>query len=78
MRVLIIGGTGFIGSYVLRRLLGDGHSVAVFHRGKSGSDLPRDALRIIGDRRRLADSAGEFDRFAPQLVIDMIPIDPNR
>jgi nucleoside-diphosphate-sugar epimerase len=73
MRVLIIGGTGFIGSYVLRRLLGDGHSVAVFHRGKSGSDLPRDALRIIGDRRRLADYAGEFDRFAPQIVLDMIP-----
>jgi nucleoside-diphosphate-sugar epimerase len=73
MRVLIIGGTGFIGSYVLRRLLGDGHSVAVFHRGKSGSDLPRDALRIIGDRRRLDDYAGEFDQFAPQIVLDMIP-----
>jgi nucleoside-diphosphate-sugar epimerase len=73
MRVLIIGGTGFIGSYVLRRLLGDGHSVAVFHRGKSGSDLPRDVLRIIGDRRRLADYAGEFDQFAPQIVLDMIP-----
>jgi nucleoside-diphosphate-sugar epimerase len=73
MRVLIIGGTGFIGSYVLRRLLGEGHSVAVFHRGQSGSDLPRDALRITGDRRRLADYGGEFDRFGPQVVIDMIP-----
>ena len=73
MRVLIIGGTGFIGSYVLRRLLGEGHSVAVFHRGQSGSDLPREALRIIGDRRRLADYGGEFDRFGPQVVLDMIP-----
>src|SRR6266545_3673797 len=73
MRVLIIGGTGFIGSYVLRRLLGEGHSVAVFHRGQTGSDLPREALRIIGDRRRLADYGGEFDRFGPQVVLDMIP-----
>ena len=73
MRVLIIGGTGFIGSYVLRRLLGEGHSVAVFHRGQSGSDLPRDALRITGDRRRLADYGGQFDRFGPQVVLDMIP-----
>jgi nucleoside-diphosphate-sugar epimerase len=73
MRVLIIGGTGFIGSYVLRRLLGGGHSVAVFHRGQSGSDLPREALRVIGDRRRLADFGGEFGRFGPQVVLDMIP-----
>jgi nucleoside-diphosphate-sugar epimerase len=73
MRVLIIGGTGFIGSYVLLRLLGEGDSVAVFHRGQSGSDLPREALRIIGDRRRLADYGGEFDRFGPQVVLDMIP-----
>lgn len=73
MRVLIIGGTGFIGSHVLRRLLGDGHSVAVFHRGQSGSDLPREALRITGDRRRLADYGGEFDRFGPQVVLDLIP-----
>src|SRR5262245_50483683 len=73
MRVLIIGGTGFIGSYVLRRLLGEGHSVAVFHRGQSGNDVPREALRIIGDRRRLADYGGEFDRFGPQVVLNMIP-----
>jgi nucleoside-diphosphate-sugar epimerase len=73
MRVLIIGGTGFIGSYVLRRLLGEGHSVAVFHRGQSGSGLPREALRITGDRRRLADYGGQLDRFGPQVVLDMIP-----
>src|SRR5262245_38085172 len=75
MRVLIIGGTGFIGSYVHRRLLGEGqgHSVAVFHRGQSGSDLPREALRITGHRRRLADYGGEFDRFGPQVVLDVYP-----
>lgn len=73
MRVLIIGGTGFIGSCVLRRLIGEGHSVAVFHRWLSGGDLPREALRIIGDRRRLADCGGEFDQFGPRVVLDMIP-----
>lgn len=73
MRVLMIGGTGFIGSHVLRRLLDESHSVAVFHRGLSQNNWPREAPRIVGDRQRLADYVNEFDQFAPQVVLDMIP-----
>src|SRR5499426_2802204 len=73
MRVLIIGGTGFIGPYRLRTLICGGHSAAVFYRGQSGSDLPRAGLRPLGARRRLAEYCGEFDRFGPQVVLDMIP-----
>ena len=40
MKVLIIGGTGFIGSYVTRRLSETGHTVTVFHRGRTGLPLP--------------------------------------
>ena len=32
MRILVIGGTGFIGSHVLHNLLNRGHEVLVFHR----------------------------------------------
>jgi nucleoside-diphosphate-sugar epimerase len=51
MRVLIVGGTGFIGPYVVRRLAAMGHEVAVFHRGTSGMALPVE--HIIGDWRDL-------------------------
>ncbi len=72
MRVLMIGGTGFIGSRVLRKLLDQGHLVAVFHRGQTNKDWPADVIRIIGERQHLADYTSEFDQFAPQIVLDMI------
>lgn len=33
MRLLVLGGTGFVGRHVTTRLLEMGHEVAVFHRG---------------------------------------------
>jgi nucleoside-diphosphate-sugar epimerase len=32
MRILVIGGNGFIGSPLVKELLGSGHEVALFHR----------------------------------------------
>jgi len=65
MKVLLIGGTGFIGPHVVRALSEMGHSVAVFHRGKSKMDLP--AEHILGDRRDLARL-----RLKADVVIDLI------
>jgi len=39
MKILVIGGTGFIGSYVVRQLQQTGHEVTVFHRGFHESEL---------------------------------------
>jgi len=71
MRVLVIGGTGFIGPYVIRDLVAQGHQVAAFHRGESEAELP-DVQHILGDRSALAESAAEFQRFAPDVVVDFI------
>ena len=71
MQILVIGGTGFIGSYVVRALVANGHLVAVFHRGQTHASLPASVAQIHGDRKSFADSASEFMRFAPQVVIDM-------
>ncbi len=69
MKILVIGGTRFIGPAIVRRLLARGHEVAVFHRGETVGDLPASVEHIHGDRDRLAESRGALHRFAPDAVI---------
>ena len=71
MRILIIGGTRFIGPAVVARLHGMGHDVTVFHRGESETDLPPAVRHIHGDRQRLADFAEEVRGVIPDVVLDM-------
>jgi nucleoside-diphosphate-sugar epimerase len=70
VRFLVLGGTRFIGIAVVRLLVGDGHTVAVFHRGLSQADLPESVVDLRGDRKCLSGFASEFGRFAPDVVID--------
>jgi nucleoside-diphosphate-sugar epimerase len=72
MRILVIGGTRFIGPRVVGRLVASGHEVAVFHRGQTVASLPGVVRHVRGDRRRLPDYAPEFRRFAPDVVVDTI------
>ena len=73
MKVLVIGGTNFIGPYVVRQLIDMGHEVTVFHRGQTTAELPEAVEWIKGDRNRLSDYKLEFQKLAPQVVLDMIP-----
>ena len=43
MRILVIGGTRFIGRHVVEQALARGHEVTLFHRGRTGADLFPDA-----------------------------------
>jgi len=50
MRILLIGGTRFIGRHVVVSALAAGHDVTLFHRGRTGADLFPDVDHLIGDR----------------------------
>ncbi|MGW3045466.1 NAD-dependent epimerase/dehydratase family protein [Kitasatospora sp. NPDC001159] len=50
MRILIMGGTRFVGFHFARAALAAGHDVTVLHRGRSGAHLLPDATHLIADR----------------------------
>ena len=80
MRVLIIGGTGFMGPHLVANLHAKGHQVVVCNRGQTEVELPAgvERLRLVSasldDRAGFADLEGEFRRFAPEVVVDMIAV----
>jgi nucleoside-diphosphate-sugar epimerase len=67
MRILLIGGSGFIGPHLLRALEQQGHAVVVFHRGRVA--LKR---QIIGDRQKLAEHAAALRAARADVVVDLI------
>src|SRR5262245_15402560 len=70
MRVLLIGGNGFIGKFVVDELERDGHDVYVFHRPRThATPAPRE---IFGNRRRLHDSADTLRALRFDVVVDLI------
>ena len=72
MRVLVLGGTGFIGPHIVRRLIDQGHQVTVLRRGSGFAGLPDGVKVIVGDRNRLEASAREFGDLRPDVVVDVI------
>jgi NAD(P)-dependent dehydrogenase (short-subunit alcohol dehydrogenase family) len=51
-KILILGGTGFLGPPVVERALQRGHTVTLFNRGKTDPDLFPNVEKIRGDRER--------------------------
>ncbi|MDJ0616208.1 MAG: NAD-dependent epimerase/dehydratase family protein [Calothrix sp. MO_192.B10] len=73
MKILVIGGTNFIGPHVIRYLASSGHQIAAFHRGKTDANLPNQVEHILGDRHHLHQYQPQIQQFAPDVVLDMIP-----
>lgn len=46
MKILVIGGTGFIGLPLVKRLLRDEHDVITVSRGKKSSELPKEVCHV--------------------------------
>ena len=75
MRVLIIGGTGFIGRWIVRALVENEHEVRVFHRGTTIAALPPSVLHIQGERGELPGFGAQFRAWAPDVVLDTFAFD---
>jgi nucleoside-diphosphate-sugar epimerase len=72
VKILVLGGTGFIGRHLTCHLLERGHEVSVFHRGKRDVSFPRQVAHIHGDRNQLHEQASAFAAFSPEVVVDLI------
>lgn len=75
--MLIIGGTRFIGPPLVHRLHALGHTIWLFHRHVATVPLPAEVEHITGDRAHLPDFTTTFRRIAPDVVIDMIPLNDD-
>lgn len=76
MRVVVIGGTNFIGPHVAATLQRLGHQVTVYHRGQHESELPR-GVRHIHDQRAgipVLHFPSELTDPAPEVVLHMFPV----
>ena len=56
LRILILGGTGFIGPFQVRYALERGHTVTLFNRGRTNANLFPDVETLIGDRNGQLDA----------------------
>lgn len=72
MRLLIIGGTRFLGRHVAEQALARGHALTLLHRGRSGSGLFPQARHLIADRD------GDLPLWLPQASHGMLQIDLSR
>jgi nucleoside-diphosphate-sugar epimerase len=73
-RVLVVGGTGFIGPWVVRGLCEAGCRVTVFHRGAHRAELPAVIHEVVHRSAAMpvVDFPGEIVEIRPEIVVHMI------
>ena len=83
-RIVVIGATGHVGTYLVPRLVRCGHEVVALSRGARGPYLPAPELRLVERLtvdREAEDAAGVFGEriaaLAADAVIDMLCFTPE-
>jgi len=76
MRVLVIGGTNFIGPYVVTQLHRQGHDVTLYHRGQHEAELPPSVRHIHSPRAGLPvlHFPSILSDPPPEVVLHMFPV----
>src|SRR5260370_37422221 len=72
MKVIAIGATGFIGRYVVTKLVEAGHEVAGLHRGKTPWPACKGVSEILGERSTISELRNEIRSWSPEIVVDVI------
>jgi nucleoside-diphosphate-sugar epimerase len=72
MRVLIIGGTKFIGRRITEELVARGDEVTVVHRGETEPEGLPDCAHLHADRRDFASLAAQVRELQPDAVVDTL------
>ncbi len=78
MRVLILGGTQFIGRHIAETLLAAGHIVSTLTRGKTPDELPAEIERLRGDRDQGAVGLAALDGRDWNVCVDVSGYTPQQ
>ncbi len=80
MKILVLGGTGFISRSLVVKLLEGGHQVTIFNRGKSPNGLPQNPnlKAVVGDRERLGDLQGCVKHTTFDALYDFLAYQPQQ
>jgi len=68
LKVLVIGGTRFVGLRLVQLLAEQGHEITLLNRGKTQAELPASVSRVYADRR----NADEVRRVLQNLEVDVV------
>ena len=73
MRVVVIGGTKFVGPAAVVRLAAAGHEVAVAHSGAHEHPAVEQAVHLHGERSALLGAGGAIEGWRPDVLVDTFP-----
>ena len=72
-RVVVLGGTQFLGPPIVQQLVEGGHDVTVFHRGEQEPASTAHAEHVHGDFSELAHFIPRLLQRRPDVVLDTVP-----
>jgi len=74
MNVLVVGGTGFVGTHLCRELAERGHNVTALSRDPDEADLPSEVDRVAGDATAYDSIEGAFE--GQDAVVFLVALSP--
>ena len=78
MKIAVLGGTRFIGPFIVRILVQQGHQVGVYHRGKTACEFSGGVRHVTIDRSIKGQTAAALRANRPNAVIDMCGYRPHQ